>query len=341
MSKKYYEILGVEKTATEDEIKKAFRALSKKYHPDKNPDDESAKAKFQEIVEAYEVLSNPEKRKKFDNPQSEFDDLRSQFQSHYSAFRQQSVPRGGNIEVWVSLTLSEMKTGAVKNITYTKHVLCKSCDGNGSKHGKSLTNCSLCGGSGQVIRQMGPMRIQMPCEHCGGHGKFVTEECDQCHAAGMTQQDMNLDLNVPAGAFEGWRTKINSGLGHDSPFSNGSPGELIIAIREIPHPLFKRQGDDLFYNLKLSYPDIILGVKVEIPTLDNNVAFDVPENTPIGKVFRLKGRGIPSIQGGPMGDMMVVASLDIPETISEDDKKILAELRKSINFTSKDIKKNT
>lgn len=348
MAKDYYQILGVERTATEDEIKKAFRTLSKKYHPDKNPDDENTKEKFQEVAEAYDVLSNPEKKSNFDSfgdPKGrsqmggfeDFESIKNQFRT---AFQQANAPRGGNVEVHIPFTFSEMKNGVKKKIQYKKNVLCSPCGGNGSKHGKSLTNCSLCLGSGILQKRMGPFIEQTTCHHCGGNGNFITEECETCKGAGMTSTNVEFEAQFPAGIYGGWNT-ILQGYGHDSPMSGGMAGFLVIGALQENHEFFERSGDDLLYKLELSFPDLVLGTKVEIPTLEKKIKFDIPEHTKVGKIFRVKGQGFPSLASpGHVGDLLVVASVEVPETITIDEMKVLENLRKNPNFTSKNISKN-
>ncbi len=348
MTKDYYQILGVERTATEDEIKKAYRTLSKKYHPDKNQDDKAAEEKFKEVAEAYEVLSNPEKKSNFDSfgdPKGrshmggfdDFESIRNQFRS---AFHQASMPRGGNIEVHIPFTFAEMKNGVKKKIQYKKNVVCIPCGGNGSKHGKSLTNCSLCLGSGVLQKKVGFHTVQFVCHHCGGNGNFITEECDSCKGAGMTSTDVEFEAQFPAGIYGGWSNGLQ-GYGHDSPMSGGMAGFLIIHAIQENHEFFERNGDDLLYKLELSFPDLVLGAKVEIPTLEKKIKFDIPEHTKVGKIFRVKGQGFPSlVNSGHVGDLLVVTSVDVPEVITIDEMKVLESLRKNPNFTSKNISKN-
>lgn len=341
MSETLYDILGVEKTATADEIKKAYRKLAIKYHPDKTGGDKDAEEQFKKISHAYEVLSDDDKRKNYDAfgdsrsraNADNFNDLRNQFNSAFGFGAQ--VEKGESIAVYVTLNLEEVKSGVRKKIQYFKNVVCDSCLGNGSKHGKSTTTCSLCGGAGILERRMGVFTHRMACHHCGGNGYFITEECDKCHGAGMTQKEMELDIELPPGVFEGWKSKID-GYGHSPYSSNGIPGDLWIVIKIEQHSLFERHGDELAYKLELTMPDAILGTKVEIPTLEGKVAFEVPPHTPGGRVFRIKGKGLPSATNkGVIGDLLAVVYLVVPENISEKEKKVLENLRKSNNFVSK------
>lgn len=345
MTKNYYKILGIKKDATKEEIQKAYKNLAKKYHPDKTGGNEE---KFKEILDAKDILSDDAKRSNYDtygdpkgrvNGES-FEDMASQFRASFHQQFRTSVNRGNSISCIVSLTLEEIKIGAKKTISYKKNTLCTSCNGNGSKYGTSLTNCSLCLGSGVLHRRVGPFTERSTCHHCGGHGHFITEECEPCKGVGMIQKDMLAKIDIPMGVFDGWETRV-PGFGHDSSEENGMPGDLFIIIKQIPHPIFERSNNNLIYKLELSFPDIVLGVKVEIPTLNGLVAFDIPQNTKTGSAFKISGKGLPSIiQSGIIGDLLVVVTVHIPKIISEEEKEILNNLRKSCNFISKNTYKN-
>lgn len=343
MSKDYYNILEVDRAATQDEIKKSYRKLSKKYHPDKAGDDKESVEKFKEIAEAYEILSDEQKRKNYDQygdpkGQSEsFSDIHSQFANAFGSFRRGSggIVRGESIVYNMPITLEEINTGILKKIKYKKNSMCKSCNGNGSKFGKSMSTCSACLGSGIKSTNLGGMYIQMPCNHCGGNGKFVTESCDDCGGSGVSYIDMELDVQVPPGAFEGFKFRA-PGYGHDAFSSPGIPGDLYIVFQEVPHDTFERQGDNLICKTIVSFPDIVLGTKVDINTLTKKVSFEIPPNTPVGKMFKLSGCGLPSIsKKGAIGDLIVVVGVDVPKQITDEEKKLLEELKKSSNFTSK------
>lgn len=345
MSKDYYSILEVDKTATQEEIKKSYRKLSKKYHPDKAGDDKDSIEKFKEVAEAYEVLSDEQKRKNYDKfgnpkgPDESFSDIYSQFNNAFGNFRRGSggIVRGESMVFNMPVTLEEINTGISKKIKYNKNTMCKSCGGNGSKFGKSMSVCSSCLGSGMNNRNFGGMTISMPCGHCGGNGKFITEECNDCGGSGVSSSEVELDVQVPAGVFEGFKLRA-TGYGHDAfiESGNGIPGDLYIVFREVPHDTFERQGDNLICKTMVSFPDIVLGTKIDINTLTKKVSFEIPPNTPVGKMFKLSGCGLPSIsRKGFVGDLIVVVGVDVPKQISEEEKKLLEELKKSSNFTSK------
>lgn len=333
MAKDYYEILGVAKTATEEEIKKAFRTLSKKHHPDKNQGDEDAKSKFQEIAEAYETLGNSEKKVKYDRggQGNNFSDMHDAMRD---AFFHRQVPVGDSLIVYVPLTLEEIYRGVTKTVKYHRLVLCNTCNGNGSKDGTSIVTCPSCRGTGASQRQFGAFVFNEACSHCNGQGKFVKEICTTCKGEGLVPEETTVEFKFPAGVFDKWTSKI-PGKGHDSSVSGGRPGDLHVGVQELPHTDFKRSEHDLVYRLFLSFTDALFGVKVRIPTLDGDVTFEIPERTSVGKLFRIDGRGLPSLNKSVVGSLIVVSTIVIPDEISEEDKKLLEELRKSINFTSK------
>lgn len=344
MAINYYDVLGVDKKATQDEIKKAYRTLSKKYHPDKNPDNLEAEEKFKEVSESYEVLTNETKRRNYDlygNPkgpqpnQMPGDDLRSQFASAFGfGFGFDNVAdHGEDIGLQIGLTLEEIKNGVTKNIKYPKNSRCSSCSGNGSKFGTSITACSMCQGAGKIYTRTGPILHMRECGHCGGNGKFITEKCDNCAAAGFIAVEGEIEVSFPLGISNGFKLRYD-GYGHDSMEPNGISGALYLIIKVEPHKIFERQDANLIYRLKLSFPDILLGKKVEVPTLEGIANFVVPPSTPVGKLFRLQGRGLPTLTAPThIGDLIVVAEIVIPTQITDEERKLLEELQKSVNFT--------
>lgn len=323
--KDYYSELGVSQNASEEEIKKAYRKLAIKYHPDKNPDDKIAEEKFKKIAEAYEVLSDAKKRLNYDtygHPDG------PQHQTHVSQHHTQVFYKGENTGVVVKVTLEDVLTG-IRNckLKYVKNSRCNSCHGNGSKNGRSLSVCSLCQGSGMVYRSFGPLDIPSPCPHCGGKGRRIIELCLDCSGSGFKPSSVTLDVNIPAGVFNEGKIRVG-GYGHDCAVENGIPGDLIVIIQEVPHSEFIREGDNIVYKLNLSFPDLILGTKVKVPTLENPVVFDISPHTQNGQVLRVKGKGLPNINTGVMGDMNIVVSAEVPKEISEEERELLQKLQK-------------
>lgn len=332
MSQNYYEILEVDKNATIDEIKKSYRKLSMKYHPDKNNGDKEAEEKFKTIAEAWATLSDPDKKERYDDKLNG----KTPHQMFRDEFFGQPQFVGESIAVYVPLTLEEIYSGVEKNIKYERGVLCNGCGGNGSRFGKSMRACSACGGSGEQTTTVGHFSFRMECGHCGGNGKFIADICPDCNGQGLKKEVAEISFKFPPGVYEKWNKKIIGG-GHECRISGGRPGDAFIVVKEEPHPIFKRDEHNLVYRLKLAFPDAYFGTKVQIPTLDGDVTFDVPPRTPVGKLFRVDGKGMPILVAkGHFGHLLVVATIDMPENISENDEKLLEELRKSTNFTSKE-----
>jgi len=351
MADNYYEILGIEKSASQEEIKKAYRKLAIKYHPDKNPEDKTAEEKFKKIAEAYEVLSDEEKKSNFDlfgDPKGRsqgggfhaggMDDILNQFRgafgSRHAAQNAQQY-QGEHIQMRMFLSLEDIQKGVNKEVVYTKRCKCASCKGNGSKDGANLTNCSKCGGSGrlQVLIHAFNMVTIQPCDHCGGKGKLPTVKCTECYGEGLLEKETKVGVFFPAGVFTGWRCSL-AGYGHESEMDNSIPGNLFIQIQELEHPKFKREGDNIVYKIKVNFPDIILGKKVIIPTLEKSVAFDIPPYSKVNSVFQIKGKGLGSIQfPGQIGNLLVEIDVDVPNNVSEEEIKVLQDLQKSSNFT--------
>lgn len=337
MSKNYYEILGVEKAATEEEIKKAYRKLAIKYHPDKNPDDEAAKAKFQEIAEAYGILGDESKRQSYDSGGSRFNSAQDMHDAFREAFFNQYTRRssvGAAAEVYVPMTLEEIYSGATKKMSFDRHCKCKACNGTGAKDNTHIKKCGSCSGSGRERVKFGPFReMEVNCKHCSGNGHFITEYCSKCNGNKLVIEKTELEVAFPSGVYDGWTRNV-PGRGHDSEEENGVPGVLIIVVQEIQHKYFERHEENLVYHLELSFVDAFFGLKAEIPTLDGNVAFDVPAKTPVGKIFKLDGKGMPG-RGGRRGSLLAIVNIVLPEQISKEDEENLESLRKSDNFVSK------
>lgn len=367
MSKKdYYDILGVSKSASADEIKKAYRKLAIKYHPDKNPDDKEAEENFKEAAEAYEVLSNPEKRQRYDQfghagTQGGFgggyggggmnmEDIFSQFGdifgggSPFDSFfggggggsrsGGRRVQRGSNLRIKVKLTLEEIAHGVEKKIKVNKQVVCNTCHGSGAKDKNSVQTCKTCGGTGSVRRVtntiLGQMQTTSTCPTCNGEGTTITSKCTACHGDGIVRGEETISINIPAGVSEGMQLSM-SGKGNAAP-RGGVPGDLIILIEEIPHETLKREGNNVIYDLHVSFVDAALGTSIEIPTIDGKARIKLEPGTQGGKILRLKGKGIPEVNSYHKGDQLVQVNVWTPKTINNEERELLEKLRSSPNF---------
>ena len=359
----YYEVLGVAKNASADEIKKAYRKKAIQYHPDKNPDDKTAEEKFKEAAEAYEVLGNEEKRRRYDQfghagvggaaggggfsgGGMSMDDIFSQFGdifgggfSGFGGFggggRQgKRVNRGSDLRVKVKLTLKEIAGGVEKKIKVKKYVSCKECHGTGAENSNAFSTCSTCNGSGYVNRItntiLGQMQTTSPCSSCGGEGKTITSKCKHCNGEGIMREDEVITIKIPAGVAEGMQLSL-SGKGNAAR-RGGINGDLLIVIEEEQHPELLRDENDLIYNLLLCFPIAALGGEVEVPTIDGKAKIKIEPGTQPGKVLRLRNKGLPSINHYGTGDLLVNISIYVPEKLSSEEKKTLEQLEKSDNF---------
>ncbi len=368
MSKRdYYEVLGVGRDASEAEIKKAYRKLALKYHPDKNPDNKEAEDKFKESAEAYEVLRDPEKRKRYDQFghagiggaagtngfSMSMDDIFSQFGDIFGdafggAFggfggfsgtrqRRKRVNRGSNLRVKVKLTLEEISKGVEKKIKVNKYVPCQPCHGSGSKEGSSYSTCSTCHGTGQVTRVtntfLGQMQTSSTCPSCGGEGQAIVNKCPACAGDGVVRGDEIISINVPAGVEDGMQLSM-SGKGNAGA-RNGVPGDLIILIEEIEHEHFERDGVNLLHDAYISFTDAALGSTVEVPTIDGKARIKIAPGTQGGKVLRLKGKGLPSVNSYGTGDLLININVWTPKTLTKEERQILEQLNDSENFKPK------
>ncbi len=368
MSKRdYYDVLGVSRNATLVEIKKAYRKLAIKYHPDKNPDDPDAEEKFKEAAEAYEVLSDPDKRRRYDQfghsgvggsggfggGGMSMDDIFSHFGDIFgSAFgggfssggsqRSRRVNKGSNLRVKVKLTLDEMANGVEKKIKIKKYVKCKACNGTGAADSNSMQTCPTCRGTGQVTRVtntfLGQMHTTSTCPQCGGEGRIIHKPCHVCHGNGIVKEEEIVTVKIPPGVNNGMQLTL-SGKGNAGA-RGGINGDLIILIEEVPHEHLKRDGNNLIYDLYLNFADAALGTEVYIPTVDKKVKFKIPAGTQGGKVFRLRGKGLPDINGYGRGDLIVNVNVWTPQKLSREEKEILEKLRNSDNFKPKPTSKD-
>lgn len=374
MAKKdYYEVLGVPKTADADSIKKAYRKLAMQHHPDRNPDDKAAEEKFKEAAEAYEILSDPDKRARYDRMGhaafeqgggfgggTHFRSADDIFQAFGDIFggggdpfgsffsggggsRRGQSPRGTNLRIKVRLTLEEIAKGVDKKIKVRKQVTCQTCNGSGAKDRNAVTTCTTCRGAGYVKQQrqtfLGVMETTTACPTCNGSGQIITSKCNSCNGDGVVYGEETLDLPIPAGVAEGMQLSIQ-GKGNAAP-KNGLPGDLIVSIEEIAHEHFQRDGMNVLYPLLISIADAALGTKMEVPTLDGRIKLTVPSGTQSGKVFRLEGKGLPAVQSYGKGDQLVVVSVWIPkaEKLTSEERNLLEKLRNMPNFQAQNAPK--
>jgi len=361
----FYDILGVTRSSSADEIKKAYRKLAIKYHPDKNPGDKEAEEKFKEAAEAYEILSSPEKKQRYDqfghagtsaagggyggghmNMEdifSQFGDIfggggGSPFESFFGGGGQsrggRRVARGTNLRIKVKLTLEEIAKGVEKKIKVNKQVVCNTCDGTGAKDRSSFHTCNTCGGTGSVRRVtntiLGQMQTTSTCPTCNGEGTQITSKCNACHGDGVIRGEETISINIPAGVSEGMQLSM-SGKGNAAP-RGGMPGDLIILIEEIPHDTLQREGNNVVYDLHISFIDATLGASVEVPTIDGKAKIKIEPGTQGGKILRLKGKGVPEVNSYHRGDQLVYVNIWTPKALSRDERDLLEKLQSSPNF---------
>jgi len=361
MSKRdYYEILEVPKDADETTIKKSYRKIAMQYHPDRNPDNKAAEDKFKEAAEAYEILSDPDKRAKYDRfghagvtgqqgyhsaESMNMDDIFSQFgdvfgDSPFESFfgnrgggQRAQGQKGSNLRIKLSLTLEEVEAGVKKTIKVKKRKTCTTCKGSGAKDG-AVKNCQTCGGSGFVrqIRStfLGQMQTTTQCPNCHGTGSIVVEPCTKCRGEGRTIEEEMIDIDIPGGVEDGMQLTMR-GRGN-AGIKGGPAGDLLISIEVKPHADLKRDGNNLIFELYLSFPDAAIGCSVDVPTLSGPVKIKIPAGTQSGKIFRLNGKGLPSVQAYGKGDELIYVNIWTPKKISDDEKKILEKLNASPNF---------
>ena len=356
----YYEVLGVERNADADTIKKAYRKAAIKYHPDKNPGDKDAEEKFKEAAEAYDVLSNEEKRARYDRfghagmggaagggygggfggGGFTMDDIFEHFGDIFGgAFggggRSRSrTNRGGDIRVTVRLTLQEVAEGVTKKLKLNKTVTCEKCGGSGAKDASSIVTCPECNGSGYVITVQnsffGRMQTQSVCPTCGGTGRSIKDKCSKCGGEGTERGQEIVEVKIPAGIAEGMAVTVR-GKGNAAR-RGGVSGDLIVVIEEEHNPELIRDGNDLIHNMNITVTTALLGGEVEVPTIDGKVRIKIAPGTHAGKVLRLRGKGLPDVNGYGRGDIMVVVDITIPDDLTKEERKLIEQLAEQPHF---------
>ncbi len=359
----YYEVLGVARGASADEIKKSYRKIALQFHPDRNPGNKDAEEKFKEAAEAYDVLSNADKRAQYDrfghagmsgnggygggpggmrmeDIFQNFGDIFGEdiFSSFFGGGRQgggrRHGTRGANLRVKLKMDYAEIANGANKKIKVKKYVPCQQCDGSGAKDKGSIQTCNTCGGSGQVRRVsntfLGQMQTVTTCPTCNGEGATITQKCGNCKGEGRVYGEETLSLDIPAGVQDGMQLSM-SGRGNAGE-RGGAPGDLLILIEEEAHEHLHRQELDVIYQLHLSFPEAVLGMQAEVPTIDGKAKIKIPPGTQSGKIFRLKGKGFPAFQSYEKGDQLVEVNVWSPQNLSHEEKEMLEKLKNSANF---------
>ena len=364
----FYEILGVNKNSTADEIKKAYRKVAMKFHPDRNPGDHTAEDKFKEAAEAYEVLSDSDKRAQYDRfghnafgpghggggfsgQGMNMEDIFSQFgdifgDDMFGSFfsgsrgggsRRSRGVRGTNLRVRIKVNYEEIAKGTTKTIKVKKYISCNTCGGSGAKDKNSSQTCRTCGGNGQVRRVqntfLGQMQTVTTCPDCNGEGTVITNKCTACRGEGRVYGEETVTLEIPAGVQEGMQLSM-TGKGNMGE-RGGGPGDLVILIEEEAHPYLQREGLNVAFDLYVSFPDAVFGTQTEVPTIDGRAKIKIPPGTQSGKIFRLKGKGFPSINSHEKGDQLIQINVWTPQNVSEAEKTALENLQESENFKPK------
>ena len=371
----YYEVLGVEKNADADTIKKAYRKAAIKYHPDKNPGDKDAEERFKEAAEAYDVLSNDDKRARYDRfghagmnggaggaggfggfggaGGFSMDDIFEQFGDFFggafggfgggrSRGGRQRVNRGSDVRITVRLTLKEIAEGVTKKLKINKIVACEKCGGTGAKDKSAYSTCTQCGGSGYVITVQnsffGRMQTQSVCPTCQGEGRIIKDKCTHCGGEGTERGDKIVEVKIPAGVSEGMALTLQ-GMGNAARHG-GINGDLIVVIKEEEHADFERSGNNLVHNLRISVTTAILGGDAEVPTIDGRVRISIDAGTQSGKVMRLRGKGLPDVNGRGRGDIIIVVDVVIPTELTKEERKLVEQLSEQPNFKQTESKQD-
>lgn len=362
----YYEVLGVSKNATDDELKKAYRKKAIQYHPDKNPGDKEAEEHFKEVAEAYDVLSDPQKRSRYDQfghaglggaagggfggGGMSMEDIFSRFGDLFGGFggfggfsdmggsSRRRVRRGSDLRVRVKLSLADISKGVEKKVKVKKQVVCSKCRGDGTEEANGKTTCQTCHGTGVITRVsntfLGAMQTQSTCPTCHGEGEIIMKPCSKCKGEGVEIGEEVISFHIPAGVAEGMQMSVN-GKGNAAP-RGGVNGDLIVVIAEEPDPNLIRNGNDLIYNLLISVPLAIKGGSVEVPTIDGRAKIRIEAGTQPGKMLRLRNKGLPSVNGYGTGDQLVNVNVYIPESIDAKDEQAIAAMENSDSFKPTD-----
>lgn len=346
----YYEVLGVDRNASDADIKRAFRKLAKKYHPDVNPDDKEAAEKFREVNEAYEVLSDSQKRARYDqfghagmDPNGfggfggfdgfDFGGVGDIFESFFgggfggSTRRRNAPQKGADLKYSVEITFEQAAFGVEEEISIHRMEECPTCKGTGAKEGTSLKTCTYCNGTGQVQYKqstiLGHFVNIKTCEVCHGEGKVITDPCTKCNGKGRIRKNRKIKINIPAGIDDGQTISLR---GEGEPgLRGGPPGDLFVYVRVKPHPLFQRQGNDVVCDIPISFVQAALGAEIEVPTLDGKVKQNIPEGTQTDTVFRIRGKGIPYLRGTGRGDQFIKVVVEVPKKLNEKQKELLRQ----------------
>lgn len=355
----YYEVLGVDKSATDDEIKQAYRNLAKKYHPDLNKNDPDAEAKFKEVNEAYEVLSDPNKRSQYDayghsGPQGfgggaggfgGFEDIFETVFGNSGIFgssrRRTGPERGNDLRYDLEITFEEAAFGVKKEITIIREEDCDECHGTGAEPGSSVETCSVCKGTGQVRATQntifGSFASVQTCSNCKGSGKVIMKPCKRCSGNGHVRKSRKLSINIPAGIDDGQAISLRGEGEHGR--RGGAPGDLYVYITVKPHKLFKRRGYDLYMDMSISFAQAALGSELEVPTLEGTIRYKIPEATQPGTIFRIRNQGIKKLNNNDKGDLFITINIEVPKKLTSKQKELLRQFDESISGTEPEKKK--